>query len=144
MNDPQNILIGAWEMLGEEDVDADGRPVHAAVSRSGRVTYTKGGQVAVVSTPAERQPIASAGRRPTLTGATEEDILAAVAGCAAYAGRYEIDGDIVKHHVEVALNPNLIGTTLTRRFELDGERLTFFTTPIGEGAFLRIRWCRAS
>lgn len=130
-------------MLGEEDVDAHGRPVHEPVPRHGRVVYTAGGQVSVISTPPGRQPIASAGRRPTLSGATDEDILIAVAGCAAYAGRYDVVGDVVRHHVEVSLNPNMIGTTLTRRFEFAGDRLTFFTAPIHGGAFLRIRWRRA-
>ena len=143
MDDQQHGLIGAWDMLGEEDVDAQGRPIQEAVPRRGRVIYTSAGQVSVVSTPAIRQKVPSTGSRPVLTGAADADILAAVAGCAAYSGRYDVDGDIVTHHVEVALNPNAIGTALIRRFELDGDRLTFFATPIHGGAFLRIRWCRA-
>lgn len=136
-------LVGAWDMLGEEDVDEQGVPVHEPVSRRGRVVYTAGGHVSVVSTPAIRRPVPSTGSRPVLTGATADDILTAVAGCAAYCGRYDVDGDIVRHHVEVALNPNAIGTALTRRFELDGDRLTFFAAPVHGGAFLRIRWRRA-
>ena len=137
MNDQRHDLVGAWDMLGEEDVDAQGRQVHETVPRRGRLVYTPDGHVSVVSTPAVREPIASTGGRPVLTGASEEDILAAVAGCAAYSGRYDIEGDIVRHHVEVALNPNAIGTALTRRFVLDGDRLTFFAAPIHGGAFLR-------
>lgn len=143
MDDQRHGLTGAWDMLGEEDVDAAGEPVHDAVPRRGRVIYTGDGQVSVVSTPAIRQPVPSTGGRPVLTGATDADILSAVAGVAAYAGRYDVDGDIVSHHVEVALNPNAIGTTLTRRFEIDGDALTFFAAPIHGGAFLRIRWRRA-
>ena len=143
MNDPEHGLVGAWQMLGEEDVDVHGRPVHEAVPRLGRVVYTDDGHVSVISTPADRRPIASTGLRPTLADATKEDILVAVAGCAAYAGRYEVAGDIVSHHVEVSLNPNMIGTTLTRRFERVGDHLTFFTAPLHDGACLRIRWRRA-
>lgn len=144
MNGVEHDLVGAWDMLGEEDVDVHGRPVHEAVVRRGRVVYTDDGHVSVISTPADRRPIASTGTRPTLAGATEQDILAAVAGCAAYTGRYDVVGDVVRHHVDVSLNPNMIGTTLTRRFERAGDHLTFFTTPIDGGAFLRIRWRRAN
>lgn len=144
MNGPEHNIVGAWDMLGEEDVDADGQPVHEAAPRRGRVIYTAGGHVSVISAPADRQSIASTGARPTLAGATAEDILTAVAGCAAYTGRYDVVGNIVSHHVEVSLNPNMIGTTLTRRFEFAGDRLTFFTTPIAGGAFLRIRWRRVN
>ncbi|WP_174292246.1 lipocalin-like domain-containing protein [Sphingomonas bacterium] len=143
MDDQRHRIVGAWDLLGEEDVDAQGVPVHDPVPRHGRVIYSDDGHVSVVSTPVARHPARSIGARPVLTGATDADILAAVAGVAAYAGRYAIDGDIVSHHVEVALNPNAIGTTLTRRFAIDGDRLTFFAAPIHGGAFLRIRWRRA-
>lgn len=143
MSDQRHDLVGVWDMLGEEDVDEQGRPVHETVPRRGRLIYSPDGHVSVVSTPAIRDRIASTGGRPVLTGATADDILAAVAGCAAYSGHYDVEDDIVSHHVEVALNPNAIGTTLTRRFVFKGDSLTFFAAPLHGGAFLRIRWRRA-
>ncbi|HYL28151.1 MAG TPA: lipocalin-like domain-containing protein [Candidatus Nitrosotalea sp.] len=47
----------------------------------------------------------------------------------AYAGRYEIKGDRVFHHVEVSVFTNLIGTTLERQFKLKGDTLTIRTLP---------------
>src|SRR5579863_2256169 len=47
----------------------------------------------------------------------------------AYAGRYEIRGDRVFHHVEVSVFTNLIGTMLERQFQLRGDTLTIRTLP---------------
>jgi hypothetical protein len=50
---------------------------------------------------------------------------ASAAGTAfAYSGRYEVDGRRVLHHVEVSLNPDICGHTLTREIELIEDRLT--------------------
>lgn len=140
MVDAQAALFGVWDMLGEEDVDERGVPMHPTVERRGRVIYTPGGLVSVVSTPAVRPHIAGVAARPVIVGASDTDLKAAVLGCAAYSGRYRVDGDVVTHIVEVALNPNLIGHELTRRFVAEGESMTFFAAPIGGGAALRIRW----
>ncbi|WEK02294.1 MAG: lipocalin-like domain-containing protein [Candidatus Sphingomonas phytovorans] len=135
-------LIGVWDMLGEEDVDEQGNPLHPPVPRSGRLVYTSGGLVSVVSTPAVRARLAGVSPRPVIVGATDADLKAAVTGCAAYSGRYRVDGDMVTHIVEIALNPNAVGVELTRRFLIEGERMTFLAAPIGGGAALRIRWRR--
>lgn len=47
----------------------------------------------------------------------------------AYAGRYEVRGDRVFHHVEVSMFTNLMGTTLERQFQLNGDTLTIRTLP---------------
>ncbi len=137
-------LIGAWDMLGEEDVDAHGEPIHTSVPRSGRLIYTRTGLVSVVSTPAFRPAIAGVSPRPVIVGASDADLRAAVTGCAAYSGRYHIAGDLVTHVVEVALNPNAIGAEFSRRFAIDGESMIFLAAPIHGGAALRIRWRRVS
>ncbi|MGB6739645.1 MAG: lipocalin-like domain-containing protein, partial [Candidatus Cybelea sp.] len=47
----------------------------------------------------------------------------------AYAGRYEVRGDRVFHHVEVSVFTNLIRTTLERQFKISGDTLTIRTLP---------------
>ena len=37
-----------------------------------------------------------------------------------YAGHYELKDGEVHHHIEMALNPNLVGQTLIRRVHFDG------------------------
>ena len=135
-------LIGVWDMLGEEDVDDSGTPVHASVPRSGRLIYTASGLVSVVSTPAVRPTLEGVSPRPVIVGASDADLREAVTGCAAYSGRYRVDGDVVTHIVEVALNPNAIGAEFTRRFAIHGELMTFLAAPIAGGSALRIRWRR--
>src|ERR1700759_1862486 len=109
MSDAATALVGAWEVLGGEDIDDHGGLVHAAEPRTGRLIYTANGLVSVVSTPAVRNRIACVAPRPVIVGASDRDLQDAVTGWAAYAGQYRVAGDTVVNIVEVALNPNAIG-----------------------------------
>ena len=142
MTPTEAAILGAWDMLGEEDLDEHGAPLHAPIPRSGRLIYTPSGLVSVVSTPAVRSVLPGVAPRPVIVGAADPDLKAAVTGVAAYSGRYRIEGDVVIHMVEVALNPNAIGAELTRRFAIDGDHMTFLAAPIAGGSALRIRWRR--
>ena len=46
-----------------------------------------------------------------------------------YAGRYDVRGDHVFHHVEVSVFNDLMGTTLERQFKIEGDVLTIRTLP---------------
>ncbi|MEC7986886.1 MAG: lipocalin-like domain-containing protein [Myxococcota bacterium] len=43
-----------------------------------------------------------------------------------YAGRYQIQQNQVIHHVELSLNPTIIGTKLKRFYRLEGKQLILF------------------
>jgi hypothetical protein len=60
-----------------------------------------------------------------------------------YAGHYELKGDEVHHHVEMALNPNMVGQTMIRRVQIDGPNLTLSALPNAQGEVRRILWRRA-
>ena len=47
----------------------------------------------------------------------------------AYGGRYEIDGEIIRHHIEVSFVPNWVGTIKKRTFTLHNDCLTLETPP---------------
>lgn len=47
----------------------------------------------------------------------------------AYAGTYELKGDAVVHHLEIASYPNWVGTDLIRTFVLDHDRLILRVAP---------------
>jgi hypothetical protein len=51
----------------------------------------------------------------------------------AYSGTFELKGDTVIHHVEIASVPNWVGTNLVRVVVIHGDRLTLSTPPISVG-----------
>ncbi len=58
-----------------------------------------------------------------LNGATVEERACGGGRLTCYAGHYEVKDGSVFHHIEMALNPNLIGQTLIRRVHIDGPIL---------------------
>jgi hypothetical protein len=48
----------------------------------------------------------------------------------AYCGRFEVRGDRVVHHVEVASLPQWVGIDQERIFKIDGDRLILETPPL--------------
>ena len=81
-----------------------------------------------------------------LRGGTDEEKLAAADSYVSYCGRYEMEGDSVLHHVEVAFFPNRVGTSQRRFIQLDGDSL-LLTTPAmliaGKEQVGHILWERA-
>ena len=103
-------MVGVYRRLGEEVVDAAGKVIHSTDSSNSQIMYSPDGYIGVVSTPSGRKtarrtraaaPI-SAARRP-------EELAEATRAVTCYAGHYELKDGEVHHHVEMALNPNLVG-----------------------------------
>jgi len=127
-SDAADSLVGVWRLEAIRDRKADGltedhpdfgpRP-------DGFLLYTDSGYMSV-QFMGRGCPLWSREDDPT-----EAERATAAAAYGAYAGRFEVDRarSLVHHHVEVALIPNRVGTTLTRRFSLSGDRLTL--APIG-------------
>src|SRR6185312_15771078 len=135
-------LIGAWREVGRDFVSGDGR-VKPDVQRTSQIMYTPDGFMGVVNTPANRTKVGDTGSRMDLDAVSADERAQAALGVVAYAGRYEVEGDIVKHTLYSALNPNLPGTTQLRRASLAGDDLTLATLPDAKGNVFRIRWRRA-
>jgi len=120
-------VIGAWK-LESFDVD-EGKGVEKprfGPDPAGYLMYTENERMAAVLMGTRRptlQPPQSIGS--PASGACIES----VADFLAYAGRYEIKGDRVFHHVEVCVFTNLVGTTLERQFAISGDTLTIRTVP---------------
>jgi hypothetical protein len=79
-------------------------------------------------------------RRPEYTGgtantATQAELTAAALGYFGYAGRYEVDeaGKAVRHDIEVALAPNLAGSTQFRYVDIERRRLILRSDPMPIG-----------
>lgn len=136
-------LIGAWRELGREAVGGDGS-VKPDIPRTSQIMYTADGYMGVVNTPAGRKGLQQSAGQVNLDTVSKADRAQAALGVVAYAGRYEVDGDTVKHIIFSSLHPDLAGTTQLRRATLTGDDLTLATVPDAKGNYFRIRWRRAS
>lgn len=137
-------LAGTWRMVSEEEVHADGLITYPfGNDRLAQIIYSPDGFMAVVATDAVRTKVTEKCHRMDLDAASPEERARAAMGCVAYAGRFEVEGDKVRHHVDMALNPNVMGLTRTRSISLDGDDLTLTTPADNAGTFGRISWRRA-
>jgi Lipocalin-like domain len=135
-------MVGVYRQTGEEVVDAQGKLIHADNNRSSQIMYSPDGYIGVVSTPAGRKKTSAPAGRTDLSGATPDELADATRAVTCYAGRYEVKDGEVHHHVEMALNPNMIGMTMIRRVNFDGPNLTLSARPDAQGHVRRILWRR--
>jgi hypothetical protein len=134
-------LVGVYRGLGEETVRKDGT-VAAGSTRNSQIIYTADGFMGVLSTLAGRKPVPGAESRMDLNGLDAATRAETAANVVAYAGRYQVKDGSVYHHIEMALNPSLVGQTRVRRVQLDGDDLTLTSVPDADGNYSRIRWRR--
>jgi hypothetical protein len=134
-------IVGVYRQTGEEAVSADGT-VTAGEAKNSQIMYSADGYMSVLSGPAVRKPFAERESRVDLNGASPEQRAEVSKDIVCYAGRYELTDDAVIHHVEMALNPNLIGQAVVRRTHLAGRDLTLSSVPDANGNYRRILWRR--
>ena len=116
--DDRDPLLGIWKLISYEvEVQATGQkaPVmgqnptgHAAFLPEGRVFFILTGEA----------------RKPAKTDQEHAGLLSTLV---AYSGTYRIEGDKWITKVEVAWNPEWVGTEQTRFFKVAGERLQVST-----------------
>jgi hypothetical protein len=135
-------IVGVYRQLGEDAVNAAGEITYSNNQRSSQIMYSPDGYVGVLSGPANRNKVSGSDRRTDLNGATVVERAAAAADLTCYAGHYEVKDGSVLHHIEMALNPNLVGQTLVRRVHIDGPDLTLSSEPDQDGNYRRIKWRR--
>ena len=137
-------LVGTWRMVSEEEVHADGLITYPfGHDRLAQIIYSPDGFMSVVATDAVREKVTDKCHRMDLDAASVVERARAVMGCVAYAGRFEVEGEKVRHHVDMALNPNVVGLSRIRSIALEGDDLTLTTPADKVGTFGRIRWRRA-
>jgi len=119
-----DAVVGAWKLqsfLIDEGKESE-KP-RFGPHPVGYLMYSANGRVAAVLAGTHRAAL-----EPPPSKVNQE-CAPSVADFLAYAGRYEIRGDRVFHHVEVSVFTNLIGQTLERQFKLEGDTLTIRTLP---------------
>jgi hypothetical protein len=136
-------IVGVYRQLGEDAVNAKGEITFTNNERSSQIMYSPDGYMGVVSTRADRKPVKDSGAGMDLSGLDPAERAEAANNVVAYAGRYEVKDGSVYHHIEMALNPNLIGQTLVRRVHIDGPNLTLSSVPDKDGNYRRIKWRKA-
>ncbi len=132
-----------WRERGREIVRADGS-VTADVARASQIMYSPDGYMCVVNTPIARNKVAETVARMDLDATTPEQRAEATLGVVAYAGRFEVSGEDVRHTIFTAVNPNRVGDTQVRRITLSGDDLTLTAPPDSQGNHFRIHWRRAA
>ena len=135
--------VGAWRLVSMEYVSEDGEASYPlGPDASGYIMYHPNGYMSVNMMSANRPTYAS----QDLKGGTDEEKVAAAETYISYCGRYEVQGNKVIHHVEVAFFPNRVGADLERTFTVSGNRLSIRTPPIlveGKERTGRLEWERA-
>ena len=122
-------LIGTWRLISYETVGIDGSAVHPMGRDAvGFIMYLADGYMSA-NLMVPGRPLFTGGGAGT---ATQAELCAASAGYFGYAGQYEVDEaeHAVRHHIELALVPNLVGSTQFRRVAFEGARLILEGEPV--------------
>ena len=139
-------LLGTWRLVSYYTEGSDGSIVHPMGEDAlGFIMYLADGFMSA--------NLMVPGRRAYTGGvantATPAELASAALGYFGYAGRYEVDESThgVRHHIEVALAPNLAGSTQYRHVKFEGRRLMLRGDPVPIGGRMAahvITWERAA
>ncbi len=116
--DDRTKVVGLWKLVSYEvEVQATGAkgPVMGQ-HPTGYVNFSADGRVFFILTGEGRAPPKSDQDRANLLGTL-----------IAYTGTYRVEGDRWITKVDVAWNPEWIGTEQARTFKIDGDRLQVLT-----------------
>lgn len=136
-------ILGAWTLEACEATDDAGASLlPLGPSPAGLLVYDASGTMSVTIMRRGRASFAAA----DILAGTADEKARAVDGYLSYAGRWSLEGSRVRHHVDVSLFPNWVGTTQERNVVLDGDVLVLSTDPVTFGERTRVarmRWRRA-
>jgi hypothetical protein len=119
-------VVGAWSLVSFDiDEGKSAEKPRFGPNPVGYLIYSADQRMAAVLGGTHRPQLRAQAGAPSSETQCTESLL----NFLAYAGRYEIRGDRVFHHVEVSVFTNLIGTTLERQFKISGDTLTIRTLP---------------
>ncbi|MGA7093499.1 MAG: lipocalin-like domain-containing protein [Candidatus Cybelea sp.] len=119
-------VVGAWSLVSfNVDEGKGSTKPRFGPDPVGYLIYSADSRMAAVLAGTHRPALKS----PAGASSSEASRTESLSNFLAYAGRYEIRGDRVFHHVEVSVFTNLVGTTLERQFKVEGEILTIRTLP---------------
>lgn len=111
-------IQGVWKLVTYEvEIQSTGQKEYPMGQKpSGYVMFTAEGRVFLVFTAEGRKP-----------GKTDQERAALFGSLIAYTGTYRLEGDKWITSVEVAWNPEWVGTEQSRSYKIDGDRLQALT-----------------
>jgi len=112
------LVQGVWKLVSYEvEMQSTGKKEFPMGRKpTGYVLFTAEGRVFFILT--------GEGRKPAKTVQERADLLNSLVS---YAGSYRLEKDMWITHVEVAWDPEWIGTEQARSYEVDGDRLQVLT-----------------
>jgi|SRR5690625_2839468 len=137
----ENIL-GGWYLTDAYAVNDKGERLYNLYGKNpnGYIHYDQSGRMIVLITHDERS---------TLDGdrqaAPNDQKAEAFSSCISYSGPYELQGEAIKHHIDISTYQNWVGSTLTRYASLEGNNLLLRTPPQmqnGKLTLLVLEWSR--
>jgi len=115
-------LLGVWELIAYSRTFVDTGQV-VQLEASGQFVFTPGGYMSGITVESDRP-------RPDPGTMSDADRLRQYAGImGAYAGRYELDGELLTNVIRVAWNAGWAGTRQVRRVSVEEGKLTIETSP---------------
>lgn len=133
-------VAGSWKLETFDEIAKDGtRRARFGANPVGYLIYTPSGRMSATLSGIRRPAF-----EPTEETARANTCIERVTDFLSYAGRYDVRGNRVFHHLEVSVFTNLVGKTLEREFHVDGDTLTIRTiTPGMWGDNSILVWKRA-
>jgi hypothetical protein len=126
-------LVGRWRVIRCTEELPDGREVPAPWNE-GFLAYWSDGTMIGILDHSERGPRTAPGTATPAaraTALTPDEQLRALERFGAYAGTYTLDGDVVTHHVQFSLNPQVKGRELRRTVRIENGHLVISTRNLG-------------
>jgi hypothetical protein len=136
-------LVGTWIVRAVEITDSAGRTIETSHPVGTIIYTLEGRMaVQIMVLPRPVVPPVPEGP-DEVNAWSPEQVRQVVETYDAYFGKYEVDeaGHIVTHHVEGELRPNHVGAAYARRYEVDGDRLIL--SPTDPEQHWRVVWERA-
>ncbi len=110
-------LVGVWTLETTYTEDQDGKQVMIMGDNpQGRIMYTADGYMSAMTGQGERQLPANA---------SDADKAAAFDSFMSYSGRWSLSGNVVRHEIDHATDPNWVGGTRERTIDHQGDRMVF-------------------
>jgi len=135
-------LVGRWKLVSWLARNGDGEVSYPFGERAeGTLVYTRGGWMSGQLAVSDRDALAT----NDVVGGDEIERAAAYSSYIAYAGTYEVVGDVVIHRVKMSLFPNWVNTEQRRYLEIDGDQIVLRTQHLdigGDVLMTELRWAR--
>jgi hypothetical protein len=132
-------LIGTWGLRHFELVFPDGKTTYPyGEDVTGLLIYDDTGHMSAAFGSAKRQVGSTSDLEEVGGKVAYDDFMA-------YCGPYEVDEDLIRHHVEVSSLEAWTGTIQERRFYIEDDALSIVTMPLvvgGDAPTARLEWRR--